>query len=162
MRTYFAALQQLKLNASTMGSPSTTCQPKSRSLDTKAQIMIAVLVLFGCVMLIGTALEILIYRPQPKEISVTLDGDEAPILVKNPFQPEDAHYVIQILLAFSIYTNTKKIFSTETTNAQISCLSGIRFLSMVWVILWHTYVFSILITCKKQYKPATRARGFPL
>ncbi|XP_014779796.1 nose resistant to fluoxetine protein 6 [Octopus bimaculoides] len=47
------------------------------------------------------------------------------------------------LLCFSIYTNGKKLLKTEQAEGTLSCIHGIRFLSLTWVILGHTYVFGI-------------------
>ena len=42
-----------------------------------------------------------------------------------------------------MYTNFKKIISTEEAGRDtISCLHGMRFISMSWVILGHTFAFS--------------------
>lgn len=52
---------------------------------------------------------------------------------------EPAHL---ILIAFSVYTNGKKLISTIENADQLSCLHGIRFISMMWVILGHRYVIT--------------------
>ncbi|GBO17763.1 hypothetical protein AVEN_53120-1, partial [Araneus ventricosus] len=44
---------------------------------------------------------------------------------------------------FCIFTNGEKILNTANSEGQFPCLHGIRFLSMNWVILLHTYVFQI-------------------
>ncbi|XP_035658031.1 nose resistant to fluoxetine protein 6-like [Branchiostoma floridae] len=46
----------------------------------------------------------------------------------------------RILLCFSLYTNIGKVLSTKQAPGSIKCLHGIRFISMTWVILGHTYV----------------------
>ncbi|XP_037778184.1 nose resistant to fluoxetine protein 6-like [Penaeus monodon] len=52
------------------------------------------------------------------------------------------------LLSFSVYTNFTKIFqiSTEPKAGTITCLYGIRVLSMTWVILGHQYVYTLTST----------------
>ncbi|XP_045468713.1 nose resistant to fluoxetine protein 6-like [Harmonia axyridis] len=45
-----------------------------------------------------------------------------------------------IFVAFSCYTNGKKLFGTQTNSDQLSCLHGIKVLSMVWVVLGHSYL----------------------
>uniref|UniRef100_A0A915HPD2 Acyltransferase 3 domain-containing protein n=1 Tax=Romanomermis culicivorax TaxID=13658 RepID=A0A915HPD2_ROMCU len=49
--------------------------------------------------------------------------------------------LIEILLAFSIYKNTKKIFdvSPDSTKDHVKCIHGIRALSIIWVIFAHSY-----------------------
>eukprot|EP00058_Branchiostoma_floridae_P023935 XP_002609425.1 hypothetical protein BRAFLDRAFT_124632 [Branchiostoma floridae] len=49
----------------------------------------------------------------------------------------------RVLLCFSLYTNIGKLLSTKQAPGSIKCLHGIRFISMTWVILGHTYIFGI-------------------
>ncbi|XP_055932260.1 nose resistant to fluoxetine protein 6-like [Argiope bruennichi] len=47
---------------------------------------------------------------------------------------------VKFFLSFSFISNFKKFVNTETTsNNNLNCLHGIRFLSMSWIILGHTY-----------------------
>ncbi|XP_078614290.1 nose resistant to fluoxetine protein 6-like [Branchiostoma floridae x Branchiostoma japonicum] len=48
----------------------------------------------------------------------------------------------RILLCFSLYTNIGKVLSTKQAPGSIKCLHGIRFISMTWVILAHTYLYA--------------------
>ena len=52
--------------------------------------------------------------------------------------------LILLLQAFSIKRNLPKIFNiTGSSEGDLSCVHGIRFLSMTWVILGHTFYFSL-------------------
>ncbi|CAL4103402.1 unnamed protein product, partial [Meganyctiphanes norvegica] len=55
--------------------------------------------------------------------------------------------ILKYLLVFSVSDNLVKIFSLtdtkKTSTETISCLHGIRFLSICWVILGHQYAFSV-------------------
>ncbi|PSN40343.1 hypothetical protein C0J52_17060 [Blattella germanica] len=51
----------------------------------------------------------------------------------------------QILLAFSWYTNGKKLFQTNNTQGSMACLHGIRFLTVVWIVIGHIYFFTVTI-----------------
>ncbi|XP_059140219.1 nose resistant to fluoxetine protein 6-like isoform X2 [Physella acuta] len=53
--------------------------------------------------------------------------------------------LVDILLAFSVYTNGKKVLDTRQPAGSLTAIHGIRFLSMTWVILGHTYNVSISI-----------------
>ncbi|XP_066999859.2 nose resistant to fluoxetine protein 6 [Anabrus simplex] len=45
-----------------------------------------------------------------------------------------------LAIAFSVYTNGKKLLNTSSSGADtLHCLHGIRFLSMAWIILGHRY-----------------------
>ncbi len=62
----------------------------------------------------------------------------------------------QLLASFSMYQNTKKLLDTSGSKRPelIPCLDGIRFLSMTWVVLLHTYdlsTFSTLFTAVNKY-----------
>ncbi|KRZ89066.1 Nose resistant to fluoxetine protein 6, partial [Trichinella sp. T8] len=56
---------------------------------------------------------------------------------------EKQHGFVKILLAFSLRNNAKKLFSMKTSAGQITCLNGIRVLSMCWIIFGHTYYWAI-------------------
>ena len=49
----------------------------------------------------------------------------------------------EFLMCFSLYTNGYKILSTKQPPGALTCLNGIRFISMLWVILGHTIGFAI-------------------
>jgi len=50
----------------------------------------------------------------------------------------------QLLLSFSVYTNVPKILSTRQGTGTLTAVNGIRFISMTWVILGHTFAFGLL------------------
>ncbi|XP_042885812.1 nose resistant to fluoxetine protein 6-like [Penaeus japonicus] len=60
---------------------------------------------------------------------------------------------VRFLLPFSAYTNLEKMFhvTTESRPGVISCLHGMRVLSMTWVILGHQYVFDTLFSVNLQH-----------
>ena len=48
-----------------------------------------------------------------------------------------------MLLSFSVYSNGVKILSTNQASGSLGAVNGIRFLSMAWVILGHSYFFAM-------------------
>lgn len=49
----------------------------------------------------------------------------------------DVKYIL--LTSFSLYSNGKRILSTERSGDTIGCLDGLRYLSMCWIIYGHTF-----------------------
>lgn len=47
---------------------------------------------------------------------------------------------VRVMLAFSFISNFGKLFNTSTASTSLSCLNGIRFLTMAWIILEHSYL----------------------
>ena len=47
-----------------------------------------------------------------------------------------------VLMCFSVYTNTKMIFNTKLGTEEITVVHGIRFLTMAWMIIMHSIMFS--------------------
>ncbi|KAK3732205.1 hypothetical protein RRG08_026587 [Elysia crispata] len=62
--------------------------------------------------------------------------------IKGPF-PSPKGKLVKALLAFSVYTNGSKVLNTSQQPGSISCVHGIRFFSMAWVILGHIFAFCI-------------------
>jgi len=47
-----------------------------------------------------------------------------------------------VLMCFSVYTNTKIIFNTKLDTEAIAVIHGIKFLSMLWIIIVHTKFYT--------------------
>ncbi|XP_078586014.1 nose resistant to fluoxetine protein 6-like [Branchiostoma floridae x Branchiostoma japonicum] len=59
----------------------------------------------------------------------------------------------QFFLAFSVYSNTKKVFNTYQPPGQLPALHGIRVISTLWIIYGHTDFFADnTITANKRQK----------
>ncbi|XP_066999855.2 nose resistant to fluoxetine protein 6 [Anabrus simplex] len=48
-----------------------------------------------------------------------------------------------LLMAFSVYTNGKKLLAISKSEDTLHCLHGIRFLSMAWVVVSHRYMDAV-------------------
>ncbi|XP_066999865.2 nose resistant to fluoxetine protein 6 [Anabrus simplex] len=68
---------------------------------------------------------------------------------------QDASNCSELYIVFSAYTNLKKLMSTSETNnnKNLGCLHGIRFFSIAYVILGHTYVNYALIPLHNPKMP---------
>jgi hypothetical protein len=53
---------------------------------------------------------------------------------------------VKIIRTFSAYSNLKKIFNLPNDESQLLCLHGIRFLSLSWVVLGHSFVFILMFS----------------
>uniref|UniRef100_A0A8R1DYJ6 NRF domain-containing protein n=1 Tax=Caenorhabditis japonica TaxID=281687 RepID=A0A8R1DYJ6_CAEJA len=51
------------------------------------------------------------------------------------------HFFIKFILAFSMYSNGSDILQSKKNDREINSLHGVRFLSMCWIILGHTYYY---------------------
>jgi len=62
------------------------------------------------------------------------------------FLPQDKPkpLLARVVLCFSPYSNLKGIAKTTDTNAsgQIGCLNGMRVISMTWVVLCHSFLYT--------------------
>ncbi|XP_052092463.1 nose resistant to fluoxetine protein 6-like [Mytilus californianus] len=127
------------------------CIAPDQPFDTRAIIVLVVLSVFMAVMAIGTAYDVLLIQwprwketktisENSEEIAVEVD-EKAPLLDNQKKKiPENQPGLIgDLLLAFSIYTNGAKLFNTKQNKDILTCINGIRFISMTWVILGHTY-----------------------
>eukprot|EP00058_Branchiostoma_floridae_P006674 XP_002592162.1 hypothetical protein BRAFLDRAFT_88115 [Branchiostoma floridae] len=107
---------------------------------------------------IGTVYDVIIHQPRLMAIKsqkeseaqgsdVTANLPDERTLLVNRLPHKETHATKEgmtgrILLCFSLYTNIGKLLSTKQAPGSIKCLHGIRFISMTWVILGHTYSFA--------------------
>lgn len=59
--------------------------------------------------------------------------------------------LMKFFLAFSVYSNGKKILSTRKTAGTLGAVNGVRVLSISWVILGHIFAFIIGVVCKSTW-----------
>ena len=49
-------------------------------------------------------------------------------------------FLTKMFQSFSLYTNGKNLLSTESTSKDhLDCMNGMRFFSMTWVVLGHSF-----------------------
>ncbi|XP_078489124.1 nose resistant to fluoxetine protein 6-like [Ciona intestinalis] len=75
--------------------------------------------------------------------SVKTESDSQDLISTSNQQPGKLY---KLAISFSVISNTRILLNTEQKPGQINCLHGMRFLSMSWVLLGHSYVFSIYST----------------
>ena len=55
-------------------------------------------------------------------------------------KPTPENLLAKLLLCFSLYTNGKRLLSTESVGKDhLDCMNGMRFLSMTWVVMGHAF-----------------------
>jgi len=97
-------------------------------LTSKDKGVISLLAIIGALLVAGTVLD-LYYRQMAKLKNVPA------------VKPSQLPTSQQALLAFSLYTNTVKLLDTNPGKGMLTCLHGIRFISMSWVLLGHAFSF---------------------
>ncbi|CAO4364262.1 unnamed protein product [Caenorhabditis nigoni] len=100
----------------------------SDAMSENGLAMFALYFLIATVVLVafGTFLDLLIVSKYPEEAEQS-----------KAFK----HWFIQFILAFSAYTNGLEILTSKRNEKEINSLHGVRFLSMCWIILGHTYYY---------------------
>lgn len=68
--------------------------------------------------------------------------------------------IFEIFKTFSFFTNSKKLVNTPTASGPLTCINGLRVISMCWVIQGHTYGFSELILKDPVYAVTSLSKRF--
>ncbi|CAF0932692.1 unnamed protein product [Brachionus calyciflorus] len=146
--------QILPINLTFIDSSYVTCS-ESDPLDSSSIMAIAIISVLVFLVLIGTIYDLFnqysyeyhlkyIYNTTiiQTETGNVINDDEKERIIKT-YHEETESSLMKILLGFSIYTNAKKLFSITKSDDQLQCLHAIRFLSIAWVVLGHTYLYQI-------------------
>ncbi|GFY57919.1 nose resistant to fluoxetine protein 6 [Trichonephila inaurata madagascariensis] len=139
---------------SLFSSKAITCQSTSpRKLTNGAIVVICLISIFAALSVIGSLITVCEYYLKinaEKEaicgaydkISVNSDLDKLSSRGSNVL-PDWLEKCKPFFNCFCMFTNGEKILNTTSTEGQLPCLHGIRFLSMSWVILCHGYMFGV-------------------
>ncbi|XP_072747411.1 nose resistant to fluoxetine protein 6-like isoform X1 [Anoplolepis gracilipes] len=104
-------------------------------------IFLCVLALTFSMMIIGTIYDIFVHQKYliVKNKTTANVKDISEKMEIKPLNQETR--IRKILMCFSIYTNTKIIFNTKLNADEIPVIHGLKFLSMNWLIFFHTTFF---------------------
>ncbi|XP_043190539.1 nose resistant to fluoxetine protein 6-like [Amphibalanus amphitrite] len=107
------------------------------TLETNDIVVIALLAVFGVVVVLCTTLDVVgIYVTRAAKTS---SGDAIVGRAESAFAPANW----QIVHAFSLRYNGKRLLSTRTGSDNLGCIHGMRFLSLTWVVAGHNYIFAL-------------------
>ena len=84
---------------------------------------------FLALVILGTSWDVLVASKRKQKDSSTSSGSTS--------------IIVKLLLCFSVYSNGKKILSTTKLKGSIDCIHGIRFFSMCWVVMGHTWYVNL-------------------
>ncbi|KAK0160134.1 hypothetical protein PV328_007571 [Microctonus aethiopoides] len=97
------------------------CQSTDHGFQNTGEIIaVVILAVFICFLMLSTICDVYIRM-------IKKDGD-----IKNIY--------LRIFREFSLYTNSLRILSTKAPQGNLPVISGLRFISMCWVILQHSYI----------------------
>lgn len=75
------------------------------------------------------------------------NDDHDRLVIVNVTSQSNKSIFLSMVHSFSAKRNLSKLFDVSSTSEnQLLCLNGIRFLSIAWVLLGHTYEFIIPFT----------------
>ena len=134
-----------------------TCQSfKSPPYHWTAILMIFVCCAIGSLVILSTFADLLLrlwkdgtiakylFIPQTKQRAGSDISDETPLLASEAPKKLKKFDPVEWIQAFSLYKTIPTVLSTKKTSAAITCLNGMRVLSILWVILCHTHIWVFL------------------
>ncbi|XP_015175156.1 PREDICTED: nose resistant to fluoxetine protein 6 isoform X2 [Polistes dominula] len=121
--------------------------------ETFITMTILVLLTF-LLMIIGTAYDVLIYQRRLKKYykyfqastninSLTIEETLNEDVEKNRMEElKSQNFLCRVFQAFSVYSNSKIIFNYKTGENSLPIVHGLRFLTMGWIIMAHTPLYT--------------------
>ncbi|XP_036139323.1 nose resistant to fluoxetine protein 6 [Monomorium pharaonis] len=109
-------------------------------------LICVVLVLTFFMMISGTIYDIFIYQKYLKaknKTAVNVKNAVEEMEMTNLSTQHEESRIGSVLMCFSIYTSTKIIFNTELNIDMIPIIHGLRFLSMLWIIMGHSILYTL-------------------
>ena len=111
--------------------------------------MLVVCAIFVALVLTGTVVDTLLQINIADIYSHSVNPDlndkaseSTPLLQEKPKAPTRVR-PLDFLKAFSLFQTVPTLLATSQGSGVITCLNGIRVISMTWVILGHTYAFAM-------------------
>ncbi|KAK4880674.1 hypothetical protein RN001_008820 [Aquatica leii] len=88
--------------------------------------------------------------------TITFFGVFFSIIVASTLYDINSHYLNEkpantLLISFSLLTNGKKILQANNSPEEISCLNGLRVISLISIIVFHTFIIQLQFTKNASY-----------
>lgn len=99
--------------------------------------------------------------PQPEELAKLTVSES--YLLFNRWRISKKNKLLRTFTAFSVYTNGRKLFQASTSSSdELDSLHGIRVISMLWIVLTHTYLLPIKSTMfySRKFLHASESSSF--
>lgn len=154
----YQAMNMLPKNTSII--PYATCQKNHLEFDGKAVAALVFAGFFALLVTISTVLDVLVTWMAKNNIfektstSTNVEvlhyahkiySEETPLLGSSTTSVAQVNpasgCLMKFFLAFSVYSNGKKILSTKKTAGTLGAVNGVRVFSISWVILGHIFAF---------------------
>lgn len=164
----YQAMSMLLINTTSI-TPYATCQKNHLEFDGKAVAALVFAGFFALLVTISTILDVLTTWMAKNEIFQKTTSTNVEVLnyahkihsEETPLLGSPTTSVVQVnpasgclmkfFLAFSVYSNGKKILSTKKTAGTLGAVNGVRVLSISWVILGHIFAFIIGVVSNVGY-----------
>ncbi|PNF32655.1 hypothetical protein B7P43_G15059 [Cryptotermes secundus] len=127
--------------------------------DTKFHVLGGVLAVVCVLIATGSCYELLLSRDEHTNNQSPgtglSDHKEKESIGKPNFCPQTEGLLPQLLLSFSAVRNGQKILKCDSPQDSLTPIHGLRFLSLAWVILVHTYLQVFAIAENKTLRTVT-------
>jgi len=108
-----------------------------------AVVMVVVTMVFFAMVICGTVLDAVLKESCKKDsVSINGEGEKLALLEKEERKGKCCRVSsLDFLKAFSLFQTVPSLLATKQGPGMITCLNGLRVISMSWVILGHSYSF---------------------
>lgn len=123
--------------------------PEDLKFDDKAIFSLVIIGILLALVVFGTLIDVCVYQfaifRQPTEYADKELPKISQVVSTQILQTKKTNNLLEFFLCFSVYKNGSKILNTTVSKGNLTSIHGIRFISMMWVILGHTYIFGISV-----------------
>lgn len=119
--------------------------------STFQMVAICILAFFFCLVLLGTFIDV-----SPRLVESWRHEDPEASLKKN-----STSLIMDIVMAFSAFSNGKRLLSTRTAIGVLEPLHGMRVITMAWIILGHTFFYKSYVLAGGLFEALEYGKSIP-